>query len=204
MFDLQRIKTVVAERYFRLLRGYNQTDLLQRFMQRWMDLLSMYSSQTKFISFDPPTPILESLIPMAVGVLVVPFPNTTIPPGLKRITIFPLYPFRIQYTSHTECSRDGMEMLCLYLKLTGIKIIGFFNVPLSTQHHKLIPELQQSFPHYVFMALLPLITLGQYAIAKLQRFCQVVQNFNNILYMSGVGYNNGRFFYPIQQVIVMQ
>ncbi|GFQ73213.1 uncharacterized protein TNCT_58661 [Trichonephila clavata] len=147
MFDLQRIKTVVAERYFRLLRGYNQTDLLQRFMQRWMDLLSMYSSQTKFISFDPPTPILESLIPMAVGVLVVPFPNTTIPPGLKRITIFPLYPFRIQYTSHTECSRDGMEMLCLYLKLTGIKIIGFFNVPLSTQHHKLIPELQQSFPH---------------------------------------------------------
>ncbi|GFS33577.1 uncharacterized protein TNIN_418311 [Trichonephila inaurata madagascariensis] len=147
MFDLQRIRAVVAERYFRLLRGYNQPDLLQRFMQRWMDLLSMYSSQTKFASFDPPSPILERLVPMAVGVLVVPFPNTIIPPGLKRISIFPLYPFRIQYTSHIECSRDGMEMLCLYLKLTSIKTIGFFKVPLSTQHHKLIPELQQSFPH---------------------------------------------------------
>ncbi|GFR04663.1 uncharacterized protein TNCT_623511 [Trichonephila clavata] len=41
---------------------------------------SMYSSQTKFVSFDPPTPILECLVPMAVGVLVVPFPNTIIPP----------------------------------------------------------------------------------------------------------------------------
>ncbi|GFR22022.1 uncharacterized protein TNCT_426861 [Trichonephila clavata] len=147
MFDLQRIQTLVAERYFRLLRGYNQLDLLQRFMQRWMDLLFMYSSQTKFVSFDPNTPILERLVPMAVGVLVVFFPNTIIPPGLKRISIFPLYPFRIQYTSHTECSRDGMEMLYLYLKLTGIKTIGFFKVPLSTQHHKLIPELQQLFPH---------------------------------------------------------
>ncbi|GFW94133.1 uncharacterized protein TNCV_1978731 [Trichonephila clavipes] len=146
MFDLQRMQTTVAEQYFRYLRDYNQPDLLKRFMQRWMDLLSIYSSQTKFISFDPPTPILEHLIPMAVGVLVVPFPNTLIPPGLKRISIFPLYPFRIQYTSHTECSRDGMEMLCLYLKLTGIKTIGFFKIPLSTQHHKLIPEIQQSFP----------------------------------------------------------
>ncbi|GFR05392.1 uncharacterized protein TNCT_240131 [Trichonephila clavata] len=140
MFDLQRIQTLMAERYFRFLRGYNQPDVLQRFMQRWMDLLSMYSSQTEFVSFDPPTPILERLVPMA-------FPNTIIPPGLKRISIFPLYPFRIQYTSHTECSRDGMEMFYLYLKLTGIKTIGFFKVPLSTQHHELIPELQQLFPH---------------------------------------------------------
>ncbi|GFQ88144.1 hypothetical protein TNCT_361661 [Trichonephila clavata] len=70
MFDLQRIQTVVVERYFRLLRGYNRPDLLQRFMQRWMDLLSMYSSQAKFVSFDPPTPILERLVLMAVGVLV--------------------------------------------------------------------------------------------------------------------------------------
>ncbi|GFX56573.1 uncharacterized protein TNCV_5034921 [Trichonephila clavipes] len=148
MLGLQRIQTTVAEQYFRYLRDYNQQDLLKRFMQRWMDLLSMYSSQTKFISFHPPTPILKRLIPMAVGVLVVPFPNTLIPPGLKRISIFPLYPFRIQYTSHTECSRDGMEMLCLYLKLTGIKTIGFFKIHLSTQHHKLIPELQQSLHIY--------------------------------------------------------
>ncbi|GFS30445.1 uncharacterized protein TNIN_160221 [Trichonephila inaurata madagascariensis] len=147
MFDMQRIQTAVAERYFRFLRGYNQPDILQRFMQRWMDLLSMYSSQAKFFSFDPPNFILERLVPMAVGILVVPFPNTLIPPGLKRISIFLLYPFRIQYTPHTECSRDGIEMLCLYLKLTGFKTIGFFEVPLSTQHHKLIPELQQSFPH---------------------------------------------------------
>ncbi|GFS69723.1 uncharacterized protein TNCV_4823621 [Trichonephila clavipes] len=176
------MQTTVAEQYFRYLREYNQPDLLKRFMQRWMDLLSMYSSQTKFISFDPPTPILKRLIPMAVGVLVVPFPNTLIRPGLKRISIFPLYPFRIQYTSHTECSRDGMEMLCLYLKLTGIKTIEFFKIPLSTQHHKLIPELQQScFLIYIFMALLLSIILGRYAIVKLQGHYQGVQNFSDII-----------------------
>ncbi|GFQ73859.1 uncharacterized protein TNCT_248041 [Trichonephila clavata] len=181
MFDLQRIQTLVAERYFRLLHGYHQPDLLQRFMQRWMDLLSMYSSQTKFVSFDPPTPILDRLVPMAVGVLVVPFPNTIIPPGLKRISIFPLYPFRIQYTSHTECSRDGMEMLYLYLKLTGIKTIGFFKVPLSTQHHTLIPELQQLFPNLHIYGSSTFNNLGQYAIEKLESHCQVVQNFNDII-----------------------
>ncbi|GFU47108.1 uncharacterized protein NPIL_416771 [Nephila pilipes] len=147
MFDLQRAQNVIVERYFRLLRGYHQPDLLQRFMQRWTDLLSMYSTQSKFISFDPPIPLLHRLEPLAIGVLVVPFPNTLVPPGLKRITIFPLYPFRIQYTSHTECSRDGMEMLSLYLKLTGIRTIGFFKVSPTTQHQKIIPELQQSFPH---------------------------------------------------------
>ncbi|GFQ79814.1 hypothetical protein TNCT_725721 [Trichonephila clavata] len=76
------------------------------------DLLSMYSSQTKFVSFDPPTPILDRLVPMAVGLVF--FPNTIIPPGLKRISIFPLYPFDTIHFSHRMQSRwYGNVVTCI-------------------------------------------------------------------------------------------
>ncbi|GFU07172.1 uncharacterized protein NPIL_189901 [Nephila pilipes] len=148
MFDLQRAQNVIVERYFRLLRGYHQPDLLQRFMQRWTDLLSMYSTQSKFISFDPPIPLLHRLEPLTssrrVGGPVSQHPRSS---RSETHYCFPSVPFSNQYTSHTECSRYGMEMMSLYLKLTGIRTIGFFKVSPTTQHQKIIPELQQSFPH---------------------------------------------------------
>lgn len=118
----------VRDHFFSLLRNYNKPHSLQAFITRWIDLLNMYSSKEHFVTLEPNLPLLRRLKPGAVGVLVVPFENTIVPPGLKRVSIFPLYPFRVRTTLHTECSRDGEEMLQLYLAMTGIRIVGFYKV----------------------------------------------------------------------------
>lgn len=145
MFDLQRIKALQTDHYFRLLYRNNKSEEMERFVQRWFQLLEMYSTKSNFVSFDPQTPFLNHLVPNAVGVLVVPFHNQPLPCRLRHVSVIPLYPFRINYTINVECSRDGFELLSLYLKATGIKWVGFFNLPPTLL--KRIPELQEAFPN---------------------------------------------------------
>lgn len=118
----------VRDHYFSLLRYCKQPNVLHAFIQRWIDLLNMYSSQNHFVTFEPKLPLLKRLKSGAVAVLVVPFENTIVPARLKNVSIFPLYPFRVRTTLHTECSRDGEEMLQLYLTLSRITLVGFYKV----------------------------------------------------------------------------
>ncbi|GBN19689.1 hypothetical protein AVEN_261775-1 [Araneus ventricosus] len=127
-----------------MLYRYEKAEEMERFMERWFSLLETYSKRSHFVSFDPPEPILNRLEPDAVGVLVVPYQNHRIPCRLRHVSILPLYPFRIHYAINVECSRDGFEMIRLYLKATGIELIGFFGVPIAPQ--KMIPELREAFP----------------------------------------------------------
>lgn len=144
MFDLERVKVNQTDYFFRLLYHYNKPKEMERFMQRWFQLLEMYSTKSNFVSFDPPIPLLDRLVPHAVGVLIVPFHNQSLPYHLRNVSIIPLYPFRINYTINAECSREGFELACLYLKATGIQLIGFLNLPPTL--YRLISELQEAFP----------------------------------------------------------
>lgn len=142
MFEIERHKSFITDHYFRLLRDYGKPDLLRQFIERWIDLLVMYSSKSHFSCFDPPVPILNRIVSKAKSVLVVPFGNTPVP-HLPRCTIFPLYPFRIHTSHHVECSRDGLEMLQLYLKLTNVRIVGFYKF----KNDHILAELRKMFPH---------------------------------------------------------
>lgn len=144
MFDLVRTKNAVADHYFRILQSYKKPQLLKAFIQQWFHLITSYSQEPHFLSFDPPVPVIQRLIPHAVGVLVVPFPNTRVPVYLKRVSIFPLYSFRINYKHHTECCREGVEILLRYLEMTDIQMVGFYKVPHAP---KVIDELQEKYPN---------------------------------------------------------
>lgn len=162
MFDLQRNHSIIAEQYYKVLHSYHDKAQLSKFIQRWMDLLAMYSSQANFLYFEPSVPRLHRLVPQAVGLLIVSFSNTIVPHGLQGVSIIPLYPFRICYNLNTECSRDGMEMVRLYLQLTRVQLVGFYKISFAFQ--KLIPELQQDFPY--------LQIYGSSSFASFRSVCQ--------------------------------
>lgn len=147
MFDLIRTKNSITDHFYRVLQCYKNPNLLKPFIQQWLQLVTTYSEQPHFLSFDPPVPVIHRLVPNAVGVLVVPFPNTNVPARLRRVSIFPLYPFKINYSHHTHCSREGIDILISYLELSGIKLVGFFKVPHA---QKLIPQLQERLPDVKF------------------------------------------------------
>ena len=133
----------VRDHYFSLLRHCHKPLLLQTFITRWIDLLNMYSSKEHFVTFEPKVPLLKRLVPRPVAILVVPFENTHVPFGLRRVSIFPLYPFRIRTQYHTDCSRDGEEMLQLYLDMTGLTLVGFHKV---SDHMSCVANLSRQ-PH---------------------------------------------------------
>lgn len=140
MFDVDRHRLTIAECYFRLFR--DRKDDAQAFYQRWIDLLVMYAHMPRFVSFDPPVPLLHRLVPRAIAVVVVPFPNTRVPMSLRGVSIFPLYMFRVNYTSHMECCSEGKEFLHMYLQMSGIRLVGAFKV----RHAHLFTHLEETVP----------------------------------------------------------
>ncbi|KAG8172722.1 hypothetical protein JTE90_003911 [Oedothorax gibbosus] len=140
MFDIERHRITIAEHFFRLFR--DKTSSTQVLYQKWISLLEMYSTMPRFVSFDPRDPMLHRLVPNAIAMLIVPFQNTEAPFGLKQVSIFPLYMFRVNFTTHAECCKEGKEILQMYLQLSGIRRIGLFKV----KDISLIKDLLQAIP----------------------------------------------------------
>ncbi|KAG8175225.1 hypothetical protein JTE90_022648 [Oedothorax gibbosus] len=144
MFDVERQRMPIAEFYFRLFR--HRKEDARALYQRWIDLLIMYSQMPRFISFDPPVPLLHRLVPRAIAVVIVLFPKTRVPMNLRSISTFPLYPFRVNYTSHTECCSEGEEFLHMYLQSSGIRLVGVFSPTFQARFTHLLTNLEEKMP----------------------------------------------------------
>ncbi|GFQ68207.1 hypothetical protein TNCT_730071 [Trichonephila clavata] len=88
-------------------------------------------------------PFIEGLVPHAKSVLIVSFEDTE-PPVVGKVSVFPLYPFRVYLRDKSICCKEGMELLQLYLDITDIKIIGFYRVG---NYKKIIDSLKQKNPN---------------------------------------------------------
>ncbi|GIY77307.1 uncharacterized protein CDAR_422831 [Caerostris darwini] len=143
MFDLQVAKLFVADYYFKMFHRYSKPDILKKFIEKWNQLLEIYSRRQDFITFEPSIPILKGLKRRAKGIVIVPFPNTKLPIPCNQISVFPLYPFRIQTAYNRFCCKEGLEVLYLYLDLTEIQYICFYRVP---QAAALTIDLQDRYP----------------------------------------------------------
>lgn len=128
MFDLERHKILIGEHFFKLFHSYRKPELAQKFIRRWLELLKVYSELPNFVSFGDRAPVLKRLQPNARAVLIVPFENTIHYFHNPRVSVFPLYPFRVQLTHKGICCKEGLELLLIYLEMTGIRLIGFYDV----------------------------------------------------------------------------
>lgn len=126
MFDVEKITPDIKEYYFKVFRIYKKKDLCKEFAQLWIDLLESYTKLPDFVCFETKIPLLTRLQSPTNAILVVPFNNTKI--HLRNATIFPLYPFRVQLKARTICCKEGISLLLLYLKITNIQFVGFYNV----------------------------------------------------------------------------
>lgn len=143
MFDLDRVKFYIAEEFLKRFRNRSKLRLVKRFIQRWLELLHTYSRIPDFVGFDSPAPILNLLVPRPTAVLIVPFDNCSefiIP----NVSVFPLYPFRVNLTYKSFCCREGLELLSMYLKITNVSIVGIRGIH---NHRKIFKSLKQKFPH---------------------------------------------------------
>lgn len=144
MFDFERLHHLIVEHYFKVFRLYTKQDLSQLFIQRWIELLLMYSKLKHFIVFEPTLPVLSHLKPFARAVLVTPnyytFPHY-IPP---HTSLFPYCPYRIKFQHTDEFCQNSLEFLHLYLEMTDIRLVGFYQM--SYKEQELITELQQKYP----------------------------------------------------------
>lgn len=142
MLDLHRIRAVVAEKFFKIFHTYDKPDLSKSFTKRWMELLYLYSKVENFQSFHCKIPCLDKLVPNAKSVLVVQFEDSKAP-ALDGVSVFPLYPFRVLLKHKSICCKEGSELLCSYLKITGITVVGFYDVP---HYKKITAVLKRSNP----------------------------------------------------------
>lgn len=143
MFDIQVAKSVVSESYFQVLRHCDKPDLLQHFIERWLEILKNYSGIPAFIAFESRVPLLNQIVPHAVGLLVVSFDNDV--RRLDDISVIPLYPFRVKLQYNNICCREGIEMIHLYLQLTGIRYVGF-HYKVREFANRPMRELSSTFP----------------------------------------------------------
>lgn len=128
MFDLERVKILIAEHFFKQFRKYNKPKLTDQFIRRWLQLLLIYSQIPNFVSFHDKAPKLNRLYPKARAVLVVPFEDFKLPFFVPNVSVFPLYPFKTYLKHKSICCREGIELLQLYLEISDIKIVGFYKV----------------------------------------------------------------------------
>lgn len=137
MFDLKRHKTLIVESFFKHFKSYNKPILTQTFVERWLNLLSIYSKNPNFSCFDTSIPLIENLPIKPRAVLVVPNKDTKPEYSLLRTTEFPLCLFRVYLTDGKVIyCKEGIELLRLYLEITQIKLVGFYRV----QNYKFVME----------------------------------------------------------------
>lgn len=139
MFDVKRIQNTVTEYYFKLFKAYKKNNLTMEFIKNWLTLLEIYSKLPDFVQFESKIPILQHIRPNSKSVIIVPFENTNL--NVRNITIFPLYPFRIQLKNRSTCCKEGLSLLLLYLKITNINIIGFYRV---LNYKKIIKKIKET------------------------------------------------------------
>lgn len=142
MFDFEQFKFIVRAYYFKLFRFYNKTDETLYFIKRWTEVVRSYSDLDDFISFDPPTPILNRLVSEPIAVTIVPHSYTRISRVPPRTSIFPYCQFVVKRKlNDSRCK--SLEFLHLYLELTGIRIVSLFNI--YYDEDKIIKELQEKY-----------------------------------------------------------
>lgn len=141
MFDVKRIQNNITEYYFKIFKVYNKNNLTTEFIKTWLSLLEIYSKLPDFVQFESKIPILQCIRPNSKSVIIVPFENTNL--NIRNITIFPLYPFRIQLKTRSTCCKEGLSLLLLYLKITNISIIGFYKV---LNYKKIIKQIKEMNP----------------------------------------------------------
>lgn len=137
MFDLKRHRTFIAETFFKHFKYYNKPILTQKFVERWLSLLSLHSKNPQFSCFDTSVPLIENLPLKPRAVLVIP--NKEMKPGytLMRTTEFPLCLFRVYLTDGKIIyCKEGVELLRMYLEITEIKLVGFYRV----QNYKFVMD----------------------------------------------------------------
>lgn len=120
---------------------YKNDPLSREFIQLWISLLETYSKLPDFVRFENKLPLLKRLRSPTNTILVVPFENTKM--YMSNVSIFPLYPFRVQLKANTICCKEGLSLLLIYLKMTNIKIVGFYNVG---NYRTIIERIQQVNP----------------------------------------------------------
>lgn len=143
MFDLDRVKVDIAEQFLKRFNNHSKLRLVKRFIRRWLELLHTYSRIPYFVSFDSPAPILNFIVPHPTAVLIVPFENSA-KFVIPNVSVFPLYPFRVNLTYKSFCCREGLELLSMYLKITNVPIVGIRGI---YNHKKIFKSLKQKFPH---------------------------------------------------------
>lgn len=137
MFDLKRHKAFIAETFFKHFKYFNKPILTQKFVERWLSILSLYSKNPKFSCFDSPIPLIENLPLKPRAVLVISNKDTRPEYTLMHTTEFPLCLFRVYLTDGKIIyCKEGVEMLRMYLEITDIKLVGFHRV----QNYKFVME----------------------------------------------------------------
>lgn len=137
MFDLKRHQTFIAETFFKHFKCFNKPVLTQKFVERWLSLLSFYSKLPRFSCFDTPIPVIENLPVKPHAVLVIPTKETKPEYVLLHTTQFPLCLFRVYLTDgKVMYCNAGVELLRMYLEITEIKLVGFYHV----QNYRFVTE----------------------------------------------------------------
>lgn len=148
MVDIRRLRVPIAEKFFKALHSYRKPDLTKAFIKRWIELLHEYSKIPTFRSFHSKIPHLENLSPEAESLLIVPFEDSKTP-RLAKVSVIPLYPFRVYLEHKSVCCKEGLEFIQMYLTITSITLVGFYDIK---NYKKIIETLKASHPNVQYYA----------------------------------------------------
>lgn len=145
MYNLNVYIGQIQESLFKVLKCYGKSDETRLFIKKWLQMLYCYTSDRDFITFEPNPPVLSTLVPNAVAIMVIPYSSSKIPFRFRYLSIFPLFPFRIQM-KHTDMPcQNQSDFLKLYIKLSGIRMIGFHSM--TFQERSISEQLKKEFPY---------------------------------------------------------